>query len=160
MNAEELLRTAVCYHLNEVFQGDATQARVRWLDGGFETSDDGRGMGIEREIEGRDYVDLVFGQLDLLDTPLAPSWLQLQGLGLSLLARHCFRLELEVHRRGERRLGSWDFDRARWEWSETGPTEDHGTALRIWPADPFDRSALEAMLDRWIEAQSDHLAKG
>lgn len=137
MQALDVLRTLLLYHLVELLQGGhATRIVVR-LDPelGIVTCDDGRGMGIDRSIGGRPYLDLVLGQLDLLDGDgdLQPEHLQLHAIGLSLMARGCRMLHVTIERAAERREGSWCAERARWEWRASVPTSTHGTCFSAMP---------------------------
>ena len=152
MQALDVLRTLLLYHLVELLQGGhATRIVVR-LDAelGIVTCDDGRGMGIDRSLGGRPYLDLVLGQLDLLDgdEDLQPEHLQLHAVGISLMARECRSLRVTIDRAGERREGSWSADSARWEWRASEPISTHGTCFAAMPrAGLPDASAARTLVE-------------
>lgn len=133
MRPAEFLDTLLLYHLMEATSGSATRVDVQLEpDGTLQTSDDGRGMGTDRVVGGRAYVDLVLGQLELLDEEGAfdPEWLQLHAVGQSLAVRASERFELHIRRAGQRREGVWDPAQRRVDWRPAMPCHDHGTTIR------------------------------
>ncbi|MEN0064813.1 MAG: hypothetical protein AAGA48_21890 [Myxococcota bacterium] len=154
MSPETIIETLLLYHLGEALAGHASFVHVELAsDGVLRIQDDGRGMGIDRTVAGRPYVDRVLSQLGLLRTEagatLESEQILLHGIGLSLVVDACDRFELSVARGGERRMGHWDRGAQAMIWSSTTASREVGTTTTVRPRDgAFNAERVQQCVER------------
>ncbi len=94
----QIVRALALYGLAEYQAGHASLLTVHVSDHWFSVSDNGRGHGIDREIDGVSYLNYVYTHLDYPFAPGIGGPVQLQGIGMSLLNTLCSELRLTVRK--------------------------------------------------------------
>ncbi len=94
----QVFRTLTLYALAEYQSGHATALTLSASGNTFSVSDNGRGHGIGRAVEGVPYLRFIYNHLDYPFSSSVGGAVQLQGLGMSLLNALCSELHLTVRK--------------------------------------------------------------
>ncbi len=149
----QVFRTLTLYALAEHQSGHATALTLAASGSTFSISDNGRGHGADRVIEGVPYLHFIYSHLDYpFSAPVAGA-VQLQGLGMSLLNSLCSELHLTVRKPDETLLLTFRAarrceERRLSEANAVCGNTVHGVVRRELQARPTDEARLEEWLCR------------
>ncbi len=147
----QVFRSLTLYALAEYQSGHATALTLGASGNKFSVSDNGRGHGIGRVVEGVPYLRFIYSHLDYPFSPSVGGPVQLQGLGMSLLNNLCSELRLTVRKPQETllltfRAGSLCDERRVPEVNaESGNTVQGEVRSELQP-----QPTAEAQLEEWL----------
>lgn len=93
-----VVRALTLYALAEFQGGHATALALRATGNAFSVSDNGRGHGIDRTVNGVRYLDFIYNHFDYPFDSTRGGEVQLQGIGMSLINSLCSELRLTVRK--------------------------------------------------------------
>ena len=147
----QVFHTLTLYALAEYQSGHATALALSASGNSFSVSDNGRGHGISRTVEGVPYLHFIYSHLDYPFSSSVGGGVQLQGLGMSLLNSLCSELRLTIRKPQETLLLTFRAGRLCEERRVSEANGEGGNTVQgeVRP-ELQPRPTAEAQLEEWL----------